>query len=125
MDWLSSLGNAAVSPANPIKSASTVNSDGTVTPGGTTTMSGFTIIEADSMEAALSIAKACPFLDIAGSLEVSELAEMPNQNKHNHRIHSVHRKRRLCLALLLATGDAEAFYGGADVGKNLIEIHCS
>ena len=80
MDWLSSLGDSAVSPANPLKDTSTVNSDGTVTTGSTTSMSGFTIIETDSMEAALLIAKACPFLDIGGSLEVSELIEMPGQN---------------------------------------------
>lgn len=79
MDWLSSLGDSAVSPANPLKNTSTVNSDGTVTTGGTTTMSGYTIIEVDSMDAALLIAKACPFLDIGGSLEVSELIEMPSQ----------------------------------------------
>ncbi len=76
-EWLSSLGDSAVSPANPFKNTSTVNSDGTVTTGSTTSMSGYTIIEADSMEAALSIAKACPFLDIGGSLEVSELIKMP------------------------------------------------
>ena len=79
MDWLSSLGNAAVSPANPLKDTHTVNPDGTVTGGGKTTMSGYTIIEADSLESALSIAKGCPFLDINGSLEVSELVEMPTQ----------------------------------------------
>jgi len=79
MDWLSSLGDSAVSPANPLKNTSTVNSDGSVTTGGTTSMSGFTIIEADSMEAALLIAKDCPFLDIGGSLEVSELMQMPSQ----------------------------------------------
>jgi hypothetical protein len=78
-EWLSSLGDSAVSPANPLKNTSTVNSDGTVTTGSTTSMSGFTIIEADSMEAALEIAKACPFLDIGGSLEVSELIQMPDQ----------------------------------------------
>jgi hypothetical protein len=38
---------------------------------------GYTIVEADSMEAALAMARACPFLDIGGSLEVSELMEMP------------------------------------------------
>jgi hypothetical protein len=76
-EWLASLGESAVSPANPFKGTSTVNADGTVTTGSTTSMSGFTIIEADSMEAALSIAKACPFLDIGGSLEVSELMQMP------------------------------------------------
>jgi len=77
MEWLSSLGDAAVSPANPLKNTTTINPDGTVTNGGSTTMSGYTVVETDSMEAALSMAKACPFLDIGGSLEVSELVEMP------------------------------------------------
>ena len=79
-EWLSSLGDSAVSPANPLKDTSTVKPDGTVTTGSTTSMSGYTIIEADSMEAALLIAKGCPFLDIGGSLEVSELIQMPGQN---------------------------------------------
>ena len=79
MDWLYSLGDAAVSPANPLKDTCTVNSDGTVSTGGTSTMSGYTIVEADSMASALTIAKACPFLDIGGTLEVSELVEMPGQ----------------------------------------------
>ena len=76
-EWLSSLGDAVISPANPFKNTATVNSDGTITAGSTTTMSGYTIIDADSIEAALSAAKACPFLDIGGSLEVSELVQMP------------------------------------------------
>ena len=76
-EWLDSLGDSAVSPANPLKDTNTVNSDGTATTGSTTSMSGFTIIDADSMVAALTIAKACPFLDIGGSLEVSELMQMP------------------------------------------------
>ncbi len=77
MAWLPSLGDSAVSPANPIKNTNTVNPDGSVTSGGTTSMSGFTIIEAEAEDAALSIARACPFLDIGGSLEVSELMKMP------------------------------------------------
>ncbi len=76
MGWLASLGDAAVSPMNPLKNTSTINSDGSVTTGGSTTMSGYTIIKADSMDAALAIAKACPFLDVDGSLEVSELVQM-------------------------------------------------
>lgn len=78
-EWLSSLGDSAVSPANPLKNTNTVNPDGTVLSGSTTSMSGYTIIEADSMDAALEVARACPFLDIGGSLEVSELAEMPGK----------------------------------------------
>jgi hypothetical protein len=76
-DWLASLGDSAVSPANPLRNTNTVNSDGTITTGSTTSMSGYTIVEAESMEAALQMAKACPFLDIGGSLEVSELMQMP------------------------------------------------
>jgi len=77
MEWLSSLGDSVVSPAIPLKNTSTVSPDGTVREGGSSAMSGFTIIEADSMAAALSIAQACPFLEIGGSLEVSELMQMP------------------------------------------------
>jgi hypothetical protein len=39
-------------------------------------MSGFTIIEADSLDDVLSMAKKCPFLEVGGSLEVSELMRM-------------------------------------------------
>jgi len=77
-EWLSSLGNSAVSPANPLKNTNTVNPDGTVTSASTTSMSGFTIIEADSIDEAVSVAKKCPFLDVGGTLEVSELIKMPS-----------------------------------------------
>jgi hypothetical protein len=77
-EWLASLGDSVVSPMNPFKSTSTLDSDGTVSTGSTTTMSGYTIIEAESIETALEMAKACPFLDIGGSLEVSELVQMPS-----------------------------------------------
>ena len=76
-EWLTSLGDSAVSPMNPLKDTSTVNPDGTITGGSKTSMSGYTIIEAQSMDAALEAAKACPFLDINGTLEVSELIQMP------------------------------------------------
>lgn len=79
MEWISSLGDNAVSPMNPIKDTRTVNSDGAATAGSSTKMSGFTIIKADSMDAALSMAKGCPFLEIGGSLEVSELMQMPGK----------------------------------------------
>jgi len=45
--------------------------------GSVTAMSGYTIIEVESMDEALEIAKACPFLETGGSLEVSELMQMP------------------------------------------------
>lgn len=81
--WLASLGDTVVSPANPFKNTSTINSDGTIESGGASTMSGFTIIEAESEEAALSIAKACPYLEVGGTLEVSELMQMTGQEERD------------------------------------------
>ncbi len=74
--WLNALGEAAISPANPLRNTHTVTSDGTVTEQGQTGMSGYTIIEAESHEAAIAIAQRCPFLEMDGSLEVSELMQM-------------------------------------------------
>jgi len=75
--WLADLGDAAVSPANPLANTKTVNPDGSVKDGSLTSMSGYTIIEAASHDEAITIAKACPFLEVGGSLEVSELMQMP------------------------------------------------
>ena len=77
MDWLSSLGDSVISPANPVKNTHTVSPDGSVNNRSNTTMSGYTIVSADSMESALDMARSCPFLEVNGSLEVSELIEMP------------------------------------------------
>ena len=79
MEWLSSLGAAAVSPANPLMHTRTLNPDGSVDEGSSSGISGYTIVEADSIEAALELARSCPFLEIGGSLEVSELGQMPGQ----------------------------------------------
>lgn len=79
MEWLSSLGDSVIIPTIPLKDTNTVSSDGTIREGGSSAMSGFSIIKADSMDAALSIAQSCPFLEIGGSLEVSEMMQMPLQ----------------------------------------------
>jgi hypothetical protein len=74
--WLTSLGDAVVSPAIPFRNTHTVQADGTTSPGSITAMSGLSIMRMDSMEQALAAAQACPFLEIKGALEISELIEM-------------------------------------------------
>jgi len=74
--WLGALGDSVLSSANPLKNTHSLSPDGTVALGGNSTMSGHTIIEVDSMDSALEAAKTCPFLEIGGSLEVSELIKM-------------------------------------------------
>ncbi|MDO6461699.1 hypothetical protein Q4485_13395 [Granulosicoccaceae sp. 1_MG-2023] len=79
-EWLDGLGDAAVSPANPLHDVHTIESDGTVSNRSSTLMTGYTIIETESMAAALAVAKACPFLSIGGTIEVAELLVMPDDN---------------------------------------------
>lgn len=76
--WLSSLREAIVSPAIPFKDTHTVHPDGKSEPGTTTLMSGMSIFQFKSMEEALQAAQSCPFREINGTLEVSEMVEMPN-----------------------------------------------
>ena len=77
--WLEDLGDAVVSPAVPFKDTHTVQADGTTGAGSTTAMSGLSIIRMDSMEEALKAAQACPFLEINGILEVSEMLDMSSK----------------------------------------------
>ncbi len=75
-NWLNSIGSAVISPANPFKNTHHIKADGSVSQGSQIKMSGFTVIEAESIEAAIEIAKQCPFLKIDGELEVAELIKM-------------------------------------------------
>ena len=79
VEWLKSLGETLIIPTIPLKDTNTVGSDGAVKEGSSCAMSGFSVIKADSMEDALAIAQACPFLEIGGSLEVSEMMQIPLQ----------------------------------------------
>lgn len=73
--WVGDLGDAMVNPGTPLGMSRTVSSDGISDNGGENPLTGYSIVKADSMDAALDIAKACPFLDI-GTLEVAEVMEM-------------------------------------------------
>ena len=78
-EWLSSLGDAVLSPAIPFKDTHTVHPDGRAQPGTTSAMSGLSVIKMPSMDAALKVAQSCPFLEMNGTLEVSEMIEMSSQ----------------------------------------------
>ena len=75
-EWLRSLGDAIVSALNPLKDTHVIASDGETSEGSSTAMSGFTVVEANSLGAVLEMSKSCPFLEIGGSLEVSELMQI-------------------------------------------------
>ena len=72
--WYGRLGNAVVDGGNPFTStAKSIASDGTVSDGPVGTMaSGYTIIKADSLSAAVEMAKGCPILQGGGKITVYE-----------------------------------------------------
>ena len=74
--WVDGLGDAVVNPGTPLGKSKTVSSAGVSDDGGSNPMSGFSIVTADSMDAALEMAKKCPFLEFGGTLGVAEVMEM-------------------------------------------------
>ena len=70
-DWFGSLGDALVDGGNPASATKTISPDGSVRddPSGP---SGYSIIKADSMDAAVALAKGCPVLRGGASLQVVE-----------------------------------------------------
>ena len=73
--WIDGLGDVVVNPGTPLGKSKIVSSAGVSDDGGSNSLTGFSIVKADSMDAALEMAKECPFLDI-GTLEVAEVMKM-------------------------------------------------
>ncbi len=80
MQWLGSLGERAVSPANPLKNTHTLTANAKPQVASESGMSGYTIVETETLEEAVALAQGCPFLELGGTLEVSELIRMPGMN---------------------------------------------
>jgi hypothetical protein len=71
------MGKAVIDGGNPVGKSSTVRSDGTVAKdGGANPASGYSLIEAPSLDDALSKAKQCPLLSAGGSVEVAPAMDM-------------------------------------------------
>ena len=76
--WIDGLGDAMVNPGTPVGMSKTVSSAGVTDDGGPNPLSGFSVVKADSMDAALEMAKSCPTLELDGTIEVAEMMEMPS-----------------------------------------------
>ena len=63
--WVGGLGDAVVNPGTPLGNSKTVSADGVSDDGGPNPLMGFSIIKADSMDAALEMAKAARTLKSA------------------------------------------------------------
>ena len=76
-DWFERLGDALVDGGNPVSEVRTIANNGTVSGGGINPASGYSVIKADSLDAAVALAKGCPLLNGGGgSVEVAETVAM-------------------------------------------------
>ncbi|MGH1330963.1 MAG: hypothetical protein ACRBBK_08785 [Paracoccaceae bacterium] len=75
--WVGELGDALVVAQQPLMGSKTLTSSGVEDGQGPDPLSGYSILEAEDMEAALKIAKTCPFLKMnTARLQISQLMGM-------------------------------------------------
>lgn len=73
--WMGGLGDSLVNPGIPLGKPKTVSSSGVSDFYGENRVTGFSIVKADSLGAAIEMAKKCPHLD-HGTIEVAEAMDM-------------------------------------------------
>ena len=74
--WMNGLGAAVVDGGNPVGTSKTISPDGSVKEGGQNLASGYSILEAPTVDDAVSKSKSCPHLKYGGSIEVAEIIQM-------------------------------------------------
>ncbi|MEZ5810947.1 MAG: YciI family protein [Rhizobiaceae bacterium] len=74
-NWFKQMGSAVIDGGNPVGKSKTVTANGVEDNGGANPLSGYSLVEADSIDAAIEMAKGCPILD-GGTVEVAEAMEM-------------------------------------------------
>lgn len=72
--WVGALGGAVVDPGTPLGKAKSVSAGG-VRDGGANRLLGFSVVKAASFDAAIAMAKACPYLE-QGTIDVAEIMRM-------------------------------------------------
>ncbi|MEP6638549.1 MAG: hypothetical protein ABJC39_04300 [Chloroflexota bacterium] len=71
-EWFGKLGDALIDGGNPVSQVKTIAANGSVSDGGTNPSSGYSVIKAESLDAAVALAKGCPVLQGGATVEVAE-----------------------------------------------------
>ncbi len=74
--WIGGVGDGFADPGAPVGMSKTVSSGGVADNGGANPASGYGIVTADTIDAAVKIAKGCPIHESGGNVEVAEIIEM-------------------------------------------------
>ncbi|RLT31994.1 MAG: hypothetical protein DWI57_18770 [Chloroflexi bacterium] len=76
-NWMGSLGEALSDGGNPFGNAKSIASDGSVSDATIgVRATGYSVLNADSLEAAVTLAQGCPHLQSGGQISVYETIEM-------------------------------------------------
>ncbi|TMJ06765.1 MAG: hypothetical protein E6G98_14265 [Bacillati bacterium ANGP1] len=73
--WAGRFGKALVNPVVPFKGVKAVSSGGVSDNNSSNRLTGYSVVQADSMDAAIEMAKGCPHLE-HGTVDVAEAMEM-------------------------------------------------
>jgi hypothetical protein len=74
--WIEGLGETIINSGTPLMGTKIVTSSNVQDDNDPNSMKGFAVIKAQNIEAAIEIAKSDPFLDIDGTIRVSQMMEM-------------------------------------------------
>ena len=75
-DWVRSIGEGVINSGTPLKGTKVITSGGVQDENDPNAMKGLAAVKAESIEAAVEIAKSDPVLDIGGTIRVSQMMEM-------------------------------------------------
>lgn len=73
--WVGNLGDAMINPGTPVGKSTIVGADGISDDDGSNPLLGFSTVKAENLEAALAMAKACPYVE-QGTIHVAEMRDM-------------------------------------------------
>lgn len=74
--WVEGLGEKVVNPGTPLMGTKIITSSAVQDENDAQAMKGFAVVNAESIEGAVEIAKSDPFLGTDGTIRVSQMMEM-------------------------------------------------
>jgi hypothetical protein len=76
MGWFGELGASVVDGGNPFAASKAIAPNGSVRDGGSAKLTGYSIVDAASLDDAVTKAKGCPVLASGGSIDVYETMDV-------------------------------------------------
>ena len=76
--WATELGSTLTNPGTPVGVTQVLTANGVSDERPINPLMGFSVVKADNIDAAITLVKDCPHFEFGGTMEVSEMMEMPD-----------------------------------------------